>query len=329
MQFQYTERFIRTFWLRVWKGDYVSPFSPDGLPCWVWCGARNKRSGHGKVKTNDRCTSTHRVSWELANGPIPKGKWVRHLCHVRTCVNPSHLKLGTAKENSQDRVDAGRASGPNGAASPQISLEPIVPRWSKFRSTEIKFWEGVSDTPDANGCWRWIGSYRGETGYGYITDNGKMLSAHRASWELHYGPIPEGLLVRHKCPGGGNRWCVNPEHLKVGTHQENAEDTVSDGRHRGKWTPEQREAFRKVRRDYTAAHPETIARGDDHYLRKDPGRAPRGEKCNNARYSDATIFEALDWMAQGASDTDVVRHFGISYSHTGRLRRGTGHVLTW
>ena len=50
--------------------------------------------------------------------------------------------------------------------------------------------------------------------------------AHRYSWELRNGPVPDGLIVRHLC---GLSLCVNPEHLAIGTHQDNADDRERDG----------------------------------------------------------------------------------------------------
>ncbi len=56
------------------------------------------------------------------------------------------------------------------------------------------------------------------------------MRAHRVSWILHYGSIPSGLEVLHDCPGGDNRACVNPEHLWLGTQQDNIRDGWVKGR---------------------------------------------------------------------------------------------------
>lgn len=69
-------------------------------------------------------------------------------------------------------------------------------------------------------CWEWTG-YRGARGYGWTTINGVRMGAHRASYEFHVGPIPKGMWVLHSCD---NPPCVNPAHLRAGTHRDNMDD---------------------------------------------------------------------------------------------------------
>lgn len=95
--------------------------------------------------------------------------------------------------------------------------EPIVP------TLEDRFWEKVQKS---DGCWMWTAG--GDVdGYGAFSRNRTQIKAHRYSWELHYGSIQDGLWVLHRCD---NPRCVRPDHLFLGTHQENMADMKAKGR---------------------------------------------------------------------------------------------------
>lgn len=85
-----------------------------------------------------------------------------------------------------------------------------------------------STTPEPNtGCHIWTGILMPK-GYGKIgTVNGSTMTAHRAAWIVHNGPITDGLHVLHRCD---SPWCVNPDHLFLGTNKQNIEDKVAKGR---------------------------------------------------------------------------------------------------
>jgi hypothetical protein len=98
------------------------------------------------------------------------------------------------------------------------------------RPDNDRFWKMVDRSRGPDACWIWTGG-RLKTGYGSmgIYHGGDML-AHRFSWILHNGPIPDGLCVCHNCPGGDNTSCVNPAHLFLGTHEDNMQDASKKGR---------------------------------------------------------------------------------------------------
>jgi hypothetical protein len=100
---------------------------------------------------------------------------------------------------------------------------PIVPK-----SAAQRFHDSYVADPNS-GCWLWLGRELGSHGYGSIKIFGRSVRAHRFSWELHFGPIPSGLLVCHKCDVPA---CVNPSHLFLGTHLDNETDKRAKGRAR-------------------------------------------------------------------------------------------------
>lgn len=98
----------------------------------------------------------------------------------------------------------------------------------------VRFWAKVEKT---EGCWLWTGAVRG-TGYGNVSLGGRgrgLQAAHRVSWELHNGPILDGLCVLHACDV---RNCVRPDHLFLGTILDNNRDAKAKGRNnRGERVP--------------------------------------------------------------------------------------------
>ena len=86
------------------------------------------------------------------------------------------------------------------------------------------FWGKVKKT---DYCWEWTASKT--YGYGQFVFNKKHYRAHRFSWGIHFGDIPAGLIVCHKCD---NPSCVRPDHLFLGTTKDNVSDKLSKGRHR-------------------------------------------------------------------------------------------------
>lgn len=98
----------------------------------------------------------------------------------------------------------------------------------KKEPLETRFYKFFKEDP-LTGCWEWQAA-KNNIGYGMIrdTDQKKMRTAHRVSYEIHKGSIPLDICVLHTCDNPG---CVNPEHLWLGTRQDNTDDMIAKKRH--------------------------------------------------------------------------------------------------
>lgn len=133
---------------------------------------------------------------------------MRKPCSIKDCCTPSHGRGWCHKHYQRWQAHG----------------DPVK---LALGTLEERFHDKYIPEPNS-GCWLWIANAN-RTGYGCLSDSKQRL-AHRISWEIHRGPIPEGLYVLHKCDVP---ICVNPEHLFLGTHQDNMDDMVRKGR--GRW----------------------------------------------------------------------------------------------
>ena len=122
------------------------------------------------------------------------------------------------------------------------------------------------------GCWEWQGSKR--NGYGRMTIGSrtdgtrKSVSTHRLSYELHYGEIPQGMEICHKCD---NPCCINPDHLFVGTRQDNIDDRERKGRN----------------------------------------NPPKGEKNAKAKLTEKDVLDIRNKRAAGKSFGKLAKEYGV------------------
>lgn len=146
-----------------------------------------------------------------------------------------------------------------------------------------RFWGKVEKT---TGCWEWQ-STKNAQGYGRfaltvskVPPRQKWHSAHRLVWEWENGPIPDGLIVCHTCD---NPSCVNPAHLFLGTHKDNADDRDRKGRI----------------------------------------RPPRGERNRHARLRASDVMYIRRLAARGSADHDeLAKRFGVCRRTIGAVARG-------
>jgi len=89
-------------------GRFLRKTEMDGHGCLLWTACLDS-GGYGIFRiSSTRVANAHRVSHEMFTGPIPPGEWILHSCDVRRCVNPAHLRTGSARENTADMCRRGR-----------------------------------------------------------------------------------------------------------------------------------------------------------------------------------------------------------------------------
>ena len=167
----------------------------------------------------------------------------------------------------------------------------------KVRPVKERFFEKVKKT---NSCWIWTGAKSGpKNNYGQIFHGGKKIKAHRLSWQIHEGPIPEGMCVLHKCD---NSSCVNPSHLFVGTKSDNMKDMVKKGRH------------------WMILNPERSSLNNS-------GKAPwrkklRGELNHSAKLTGNQVIKIRKMFSSGLAQKEIAKKFGVHVSTIRRINNG-------
>jgi hypothetical protein len=168
---------------------------------------------------------------------------------------------------------------------PRRSVLPLLERfWAKVAKTET--------------CWLWTGVSTPRR-YGLLWQTKQPILVHRFSYELHYGPIPDGLWVLHTCDTPA---CVRPEHLFLGTNSDNMLDAAAKGR-------------MGAQRD-----PLGFSQRLQASLRLHPQRRARGERNHTAKLTEAQVREirhiyahrGVKYVHSGATYAGLARAFGVS-----------------
>lgn len=121
------------------RDNPLKNYKVDKNGCWNWTKSLNN-TGCGSVYRDGVATKAHRYFYEKLVGKIPEGLYLLHSCDNRACVNPSHLRPGTAQENSQDAVDRNRIArgeriGPSKLTNIQVKeIKKILKKEYKPRS---------------------------------------------------------------------------------------------------------------------------------------------------------------------------------------------------
>lgn len=208
---------------------------------------------------------------------------------------------------------------------------------SRSRSLKEKFWGKVKKGPH---CWEWQ-DHRVGFGYGQVKDDsGKDISAHRASWELTYGLIPDGLFVLHSCD---NPSCVRPDHLFLGDQRANMKDRDVKGRtlvgSRHGMAKLTEESVREIRRRAHAGETDRdlarefqvdsssiscIARGKTWRHVGGPTRTGslRGSANRRSKLSEEMVLEIRCRAREGESNVSLAKAFRVDCSAISLVVRG-------
>lgn len=175
----------------------------------------------------------------------------------------------------------------------KVNGDPNIKRSLRGEPLNRRFWSRVRITP---GCWDWLGPVTAD-GYGRLFGVDKEARAHRLSFEMHVGPIPEGLFVLHKCD---NPPCCNPDHLFLGTTLDNARDCIAKGR------------------SNVAARS-----GTNHWMRNRPDLIARGSRMGRSHLTEAMVAEIrARFVAGGVTQRDLARQFQVGHKNLNLIVKG-------
>ena len=133
-----------------------------------------------------------------------------------------------------------------------------------------------------SGCHIWLGGLD-KDGYGQAHMNNRNIRAHRLSFLLANGSIPNGAVIMHTCDTPS---CVNPDHLRAGSNQDNFADMIQKNRHR-------------------------VISGEMHYMHKNPA-ARSGENCPSSKLTPQALTEIRELLNAGVTQSKIAKLHGVS-----------------
>lgn len=178
-----------------------------------------------------------------------------------------------------------------------------------------------------DGCWIWPGALT-KDGYGYMRVGPVSRSTHRVAYEAVNGPIPRGMVVRHRCDV---RACCNPAHLQVGTHEDNNADIVARGRSKGRrvLTPEEMAIASRMRADGQTIRAIAVALSCNWQLARDAAGGPskkqgrpKGSRNSRVRVTDEQKAEIRRrYQAGGVTQQKLAEEYGIDQTYVSIIVR--------
>lgn len=166
--------------------------------CWIYEGKVDHK-GTPVMNLDKRTIRLPREVYRFLYGDLPDKCVVTQTCRNKRCVNPEHLKAGLQMD--------------------------VSPKPNFFRHTVVTLATKTKIDPNTN-CWLWQGALS-KSGYGETSKDNHTWRAHRLMYTLLHGDIPSGMVIMHQCD---TRDCINPEHLSLGTYQDNVTDMMNKGR---------------------------------------------------------------------------------------------------
>lgn len=221
----------------------------------------------------------------------------------------------------------------------------IASRHGRNIPLATRFWKHVEKTES---CWLWTAS-KNPNGYGQIRHGDRPVLAHRVSWEIHNGPIPDGVEVCHNCPGGDNPACVNPSHLFLGDHADNMQDSVQKGRtnrgERATYSKLTEIQVAEMRRRYAIGDISQSELANEYGISQStvteiirgviwshsftPQDAPtkrrraHGERTGGSKLTEASVIQIRARAAAGVSQAKLAKEYGVSNRNINNIVRGT------